>query len=225
MNLADGRAKRRWGGAGLAVALAVSAASAAVANASPATSRPPGTDTRLAKSVTAAAHRFGLSPALLLAVMRVESAGDPRAVSRAGAMGLMQIMPDTWAELRHRYGLGADPFDVRDNVMAGAASLRELYDRFGAPGFLIAYNAGPRRYAERLVLGRPLPKETRAYLAALAPFVGEDAAVSARVDPKSWTQAPLFPGASPRPSSANSTSIGGPIDPLFISLSNPGPRP
>ena len=57
----------------------------------------------------------------------------------------MQIMPATWGQLRARYGLGPDPFDVRDNIMAGAAYLRELHDRYGSPGFLAAYNAGPGR--------------------------------------------------------------------------------
>ena len=75
--------------------------------------------------------------------MRVESLGDPLALSPKGAMGLMQIMPDTWSELRSRYGLGADPYDPHDNIIAGAAYLRELHDRYGERGFLAAYNAGP----------------------------------------------------------------------------------
>ncbi len=121
--------------------------------------------------VEEAARRFAIPAAWISAVMRVESAGNPRAISHAGAMGLMQVMPRTYDEVRARYGLGADPFHPRDNVMAGAAYLRELYDRFGAPGFLAAYNAGPERYARRLVDGRPLPLETRKYLAALAPVI------------------------------------------------------
>jgi soluble lytic murein transglycosylase-like protein len=86
-------------------------------------------------------------------------------------MGLMQIMPKTWTELRARYGLGADPFDPRDNILAGAAYIRELYDRCGAPGFLAAYNAGPGRYERHLATGRPLPDETQAYVATLAPMI------------------------------------------------------
>jgi soluble lytic murein transglycosylase-like protein len=121
--------------------------------------------------IAEAAQRFAIPRAWISAVMRVESAYDPRAVSRAGAMGLMQVMPATYGELRARHGLGEDPFHPRDNVMAGAAYLRELYDRFGAPGFLAAYNAGPERYAQHLAHGRPLPLETRRYLAVLAPVV------------------------------------------------------
>ncbi len=87
-------------------------------------------------------------------------------------MGLMQIMPKTWTELRARYGLGVDPYDPRDNILAGAAYIRELHDRYGAPGFLAAYNAGPRRYENHLATGRPLPDETQAYVATLAPTIG-----------------------------------------------------
>jgi hypothetical protein len=83
----------------------------------------------------------------------------------------MQIMPKTWQELRARYGLGADPYDPRDNILAGAAYLRELHDRFGSPGFLAAYNVGPTRYAEHLATGAALPAETENYVAMLAPII------------------------------------------------------
>ena len=95
-------------------------------------------------------------------------------------MGLMQIMPETWAELRLRYGLGNDPYDPHDNILAGTAYLRELRDRYGSPGFLAAYNAGPARYEEHLA-GRPLPAETQAYLQKLAPVIGSDIAASSAV--------------------------------------------
>jgi soluble lytic murein transglycosylase-like protein len=75
--------------------------------------------------------------------MRVESDGKQRARSSKGAMGLMQIMPGTWSDLHARYGLGADPYDIHDKILAGAAYIRELHDRYGTPGFLAAYNAGP----------------------------------------------------------------------------------
>jgi hypothetical protein len=84
-------------------------------------------------------------------------------------MGLMQLMPDTYEEMRQRHGLGHDPHDPRDNILAGTAYLRALYERFGFPGLFAAYNAGPGRYQERLTGGRPLPVETRAYLARLDP--------------------------------------------------------
>ncbi|MCV0368943.1 lytic transglycosylase domain-containing protein [Filomicrobium sp.] len=143
-----------------------------------------------------AARRFGVPEAWIRAVMRVESRGNVRAISPMGAMGLMQIMPDTWAELRARYGLGSDPFDPRDNILAGAAYLREMHDRYGSPGFLAAYNAGPGRYEDYRDRGRPLPAETRAYVAMLTPAIGGSDLASpvtvAAADPLAWTRAPLF---------------------------------
>lgn len=121
----------------------------------------------IAQFVAEASKRFALSEPLIRAVVRVESASDPRARSAKGAIGLMQIMPATWTELQGRYGLGADPYDPHDNIMAGAAYLRELHDRFGKPGFLAAYNAGPRRYQEHLATGGALPEETLKYVAAV----------------------------------------------------------
>jgi soluble lytic murein transglycosylase-like protein len=145
-----------------------------------------------AASVREASLRFGVPAAWIAAVMRAESFGNPRAVSPKGAMGLMQIMPRTWPALRARYRLGADPFDPRDNLLAGAAYLRELFDRYGPAGFLAAYNAGPARWEDHLATGRPLPAETRTYLARLAPTVGGEAAPLAAAV-RSWTQAALFP--------------------------------
>src|SRR5262249_14577053 len=127
------------------------------------------------------------------------------AVSLTGAMGLMQIMPDTWADLRYRHGLGVDPFDPRDNILAGAAYLRELHDRYGSTGFLAAYNAGPKRYEEYLATGRELPSETQLYVAILAPMIGETQgggtlAITRRAIP--WQEAALFTARGPRGSSA-----------------------
>ncbi len=149
----------------------------------------------IADYIAEAARRFGIPAAWIWAVMGAESAGDARAVSHKGAMGLLQIMPDTWSALRTRYGLGRDPFDPRDNILAGAAYLREMHDRYGSPGFLAAYNAGPQRYDEYLAGGRALPAETRAYVATLAPLVGGEPFESVTAiapDPLAWTRSPLF---------------------------------
>jgi soluble lytic murein transglycosylase-like protein len=121
--------------------------------------------------VTEASMRFGVPEQWIRAVMHVESRGKLRARSQKGAMGLMQIMPKTWAELSARYGLGADPFDPHDNIVAGTAYIRELHDRYGTPGFLAAYNAGPGRYESHLATDRPLPDETQVYVATLAPMI------------------------------------------------------
>jgi hypothetical protein len=130
--------------------------------------------------VEEASRRFGVPVHWIRAVIDVESAGDARARSPKGAMGLMQIMPDAWADLRLRYELGNDPYDPRDNILAGTAYLRELRDRYGSPGFLAAYNAGPARYEEHPA-GRALPTETQAYLQKLVPVIGSDIAASSAV--------------------------------------------
>ncbi|MGE3774749.1 MAG: lytic transglycosylase domain-containing protein, partial [Gammaproteobacteria bacterium] len=150
---------------------------------------------RIQRFVAEAALRFGIPASWITAIMQAESRGDVRAVSPKGAMGLMQIMPQTWADLRSRYGLGANPFDPHDNILAGAAYLRELHDRYGAAGFLAAYNAGPGRYEDYLASSRPLPVETQAYVAALAPLLREDGSapgtfVAAII--RSWSSSPLF---------------------------------
>ncbi|MEI3853607.1 MULTISPECIES: DUF736 family protein [unclassified Ensifer] len=156
----------------------------------------PATGGPYATHVNDAARRFAIPTSWIRSVMRVESAGEVHALSRSGAMGLMQIMPDTWAELGARHHLGDDPYDPRDNILAGAAYLREMHDRYGAPGFLAAYNAGPARYDEYLRSGRPLPAETRAYVAAIAPLLGVGDLPSATTprasDETTWWQAPLF---------------------------------
>ncbi|MGG6892283.1 lytic transglycosylase domain-containing protein [Rhizobium sp. BR 315] len=133
-------------------------------------------DDPYATHIAEASLRFGIPVEWIRAVMRIESAGNPRAISSAGAIGLMQIMPDTWAELRARYGLGKDPFDPRDNILAATGYLSELHSRYGSPGFLAAYNAGPKRY-EASLAGRPLPAETRAYLSVLAPIIDGKASI------------------------------------------------
>lgn len=150
-----------------------------------------------AAHIAEASRRFGIPEHWIRAVLRTESAGDVRAVSSAGAMGLMQVMPDTWAELRARYRLGGDPYDPRDNILAGAAYLREMFDRYGNVGaMLAAYNAGPGRYDEYLATGRTLPSETRAYVAALAPVLSGELAPEVRTavapPPPDWRDAPLF---------------------------------
>lgn len=117
--------------------------------------------------ISEASQRFAIAPDWIRSIQSIESAGDIHARSSKGAMGLMQIMPATWAELRERYNLGSDPYNPRDNILAGTAYLRELLDRYGSPGVFAAYNAGPSRYEEHLA-GGSLPGETRAYVAKLA---------------------------------------------------------
>lgn len=123
--------------------------------------------------VTEAARRFAMPEAWILRVISAESAGMTHMNgapirSRVGAMGLMQLMPATWATMRTAHGLGADPDDPRANILAGTAYLRMMYDRFGYPGLFGAYNAGPGRYAAHRSRGAGLPLETRDYMAKIA---------------------------------------------------------
>lgn len=199
-----------------------------------------------AAPVAEAARRFGLPEGWIWAVMRAESRGDPRALSPVGAMGLMQIMPATWATLTARYGLGPDPYDVRANIHAGAAYLREMLDRYGDLGTaLAAYNAGPGRVDDWRAGTRSLPAVTRAYVDRITSTVDVSAIPPASVTPLSppvtWRNAGLFimrgDGAStataaaanaqpigsdtalPRPVSAQPPPS---IHPLFIPLSGGG---
>ena len=132
--------------------------------------------------------------------MRVESGGNAFAVSQKGAIGLMQVMPATYATLRRPLGLGADPFVPRDNVMAGGMYLRLLIDRYGWPGALAAYNAGPARLDAFLTRGRALPAETVAYLLRFAPSraVSTIGVASVRAWPSSVTASGV-PAPSPKP--------------------------
>jgi len=141
-----------------------------------------------------ASRRFSIPALWIRSVMQVESGGDAQALSPKGAMGLMQVMPETYTALRQEFGLGADPYQPRDNIMAGAAYLREMLDVYGTSGFLAAYNAGPARYAEHLAMGEPLPDETQIYLARLDPMLSgaQIDSISATTNPVTWMTAPLF---------------------------------
>jgi hypothetical protein len=121
-----------------------------------------------------ASAKYDIPQTWVRSLMRVESGGreyqnGDLITSGAGAMGLMQVMPGTYDELRDRYNLGDDPFDPHDNIMAGVAYMREMYDLYGSPGFLAAYNAGPSRLDDYLANVRPLPDETRRYVAMIGP--------------------------------------------------------
>jgi hypothetical protein len=127
-----------------------------------------------------AATRFDMPHTWIRAVMRAESGGrlykanGDLITSHAGAMGLMQVMPGTYEELRARHDLGEDPFHPRDNILAGTAYMREMYDIYGSPAFLAAYNAGPARLDDYLTNHRGLPDETRNYVRKIAPSLDRE---------------------------------------------------
>jgi SLT domain-containing protein len=158
--------------------------------------------------IAEAAQRFELPASWIRAVLKAESNGDPRAISPKGAMGLMQVMPDTWAELRVRHRLGGNPYDPHDNIVAGSAYIRALYDRYGSPGWIAAYNAGPGRY-EASLRGRPLPNETRSYVATVAPNLDRGVTTIAAIDRFAWTRAPLFIAQPERTSGSDPATAEG----------------
>lgn len=168
---------------------------------------------------SAAAARFELPEAWVLAVIEAESGGRTEiggrpTTSHAGAMGLMQIMPRTWASLRAAYRLGSNPHDPADNIVAGTAYLRAMYDRFGYPGLFAAYNAGPGRYGEYVARGRPLPRETRDYVARI---LGRDDAFarSARSSPDTGSNDAAPPGANVGAGGVAHPPVR-PADPIFL---------
>lgn len=155
-------------------------------------------DQIIAAAIDEAAGRFSLPGSWIRIVMDQESGGRTRAVSAKGAMGLMQLMPATWRDINNELALGDDPFEPRANILAGSAYLRRMYDRYGAPGFLAAYNAGPARYERYLAGTASLPIETQNYVWRLAPRLGNGGAPPVSLQAPDWRSSALFisPGAS-----------------------------
>lgn len=191
---------------------------AAILLGSPAVARPLD---RWSNYIAEASDRFGVPEEWIRRVIRAESGGRTTLngnpiTSRAGAMGLMQLMPRTWAEMRVTHRLGPDPHDPRDNILAGTAYLRAMYVRFGYPGLFAAYNAGPSRYAEHLAIGRRLPAETVAYVAAVGG--------TSRRRPATLSEKPRSSGVFVAPSDAKSNgtatppTLPGPTS-IFVRLS------
>lgn len=185
--------------------------------------RPVACGTERWQSFIAEASSFtGVPQRWIHTVMRVESAGcdvtDGRpTTSVAGAMGLMQLMPKTWRELKARLGLGDDPHDPHDNILAGAAYLRQLYDRYGSPGAFAAYHAGPVRYEEYLKNDRPLPEATLEYLTRLQQFDEPIATRRAALPPQENTSSATLFIAHRRAESSAESQVGRRIhDSLFV---------
>lgn len=172
-----------------------------------------------------AANRFGLPATWLDAVILAESAGcevmdGSPTTSSAGAMGLMQIMPETWATYRARLRLGDDPYGAHDNIMAGAAYLSELYSRFGYGGFLAAYQAGPKRYKEFLDDGRPLPRQTVDYIARVYRAIQRiDSRPAVPQSPDSPAASALFVALAAPQSTSNRSLVDRLDTRLFVQLS------
>ncbi|MDD2878506.1 MAG: lytic transglycosylase domain-containing protein [Acidiphilium sp.] len=174
-----------------------------------------------------ASARFDVPTKWIRQVMRVESGGHEYmnghlTVSYAGAMGLMQLEPETYREMAARYGLGPDPYNPYNNIMAGTAYIHEMYQIYGSPGFLAAYNAGPGRLDDYLDYKQSLPNQTRQYVAMIAPNIAGvyPASQSAAVDVAMNTlPAQIRPGMRPGAENASTESLNA------TQLASNGPLP
>ena len=174
----------------------------------------------LSSYVEDASKRFALPAKWIWAVMQQESAGKRLALSPKGAMGLMQLMPQTWRLMQQQHNLGADPYDAKDNILAGAAYLREMHDRFGTDGFLAAYNAGPGRFDAHLKTGHPLPDETINYVAKISQRLDFSTSIKPRERheiPHDDDDGALFVASSTDPFSSKNASALKPTERVFNS--------
>ena len=170
----------------------------------------------VAPFVHEASQKTGVPEPVIWAVLGAESAGNLRATSPKGALGLMQLMPKTWSMLRGDLGLGSDIFDPHDNIIAGTYYLRYLYDRYGWDGIFAAYNAGPGRYESHRDLAQSLPAETQAYIVRISEKLGgkryEFAPRATVAKAVLWTETTLF---------IADTDDGSTSAPGFVSTSTP----
>ena len=131
-----------------------------------------------------ASRRFKVPAKWISAVIRQESGGrtmmgeNMPIISAAGAEGVMQVMPGTYREMAAQYGLGNDPFNPHDNIYAGTAYLKWLHRKYGYPAMFAAYNAGPGAVEDHLNGGRPLPAETKGYIASIGKMLGDKTVVN-----------------------------------------------
>jgi len=131
------------------------------------------------KFIDEAAKRFGVPRDWIIEVMRQESGGrtvlhgDLPITSVKGAMGLMQVMPATYRDMRNDHGLADDAYDPRNSVLAGTAYLKFLHRKYGYPALFAAYNTGPGNLEANLLGKRNLPQETMAYLANIRIRLGD----------------------------------------------------
>jgi hypothetical protein len=136
--------------------------------------------------ISQASRRFNVPKPWIRAVMARESGGRTMLgegqpiVSRAGAVGLMQVLPETYDQMAQQHQLGANPFNARDNIMAGTAYLRWLHQKYGYPAMFAAYNAGPGKLEDHLQHGVRLPAETRAYVGVITRTLRGDKSESAK---------------------------------------------
>jgi len=128
--------------------------------------------------VQEASKKFGMPAAWIRVVIQMESGGrtmiaeNKPITSKVGAVGLMQLMPDTYKDMQKQYKLGGNPFNPHDNIIAGAAYLKWLHGKYGFPAMFVAYNDGPGNLEAKQHKGRALPAETRNYVSKICATLG-----------------------------------------------------
>jgi hypothetical protein len=169
-----------------------------------------------------ASRRFKISTDWIKAVIRVESGGrtlsddNQPITSTAGAMGIMQVMPATYQDMRQAYSLGDDPHDPRDNILAGTAYLRWLEERYGYPKMFAAYNAGPATLEAQSAGKRKLPKETRDYLKRVYAILG----IEEPTAPEEPVQPATVVATLTRPGGTKVTIDGSTVDKIRAAFPN-----
>lgn len=148
-----------------------------------------------------ASARFSIPEKWIRTIISIESGGHTTwfgkpITSNAGAMGVMQLEPGTYKEVSARNGLGANPYDVRDNILAGTAYLRELYNKYGYPRLFEAYNAGPGVLDQHMMRGMRLPAETVNYVRMAVLGTGSPAAAKKAVAEAQYVRAKAKPTAA-----------------------------
>jgi len=144
--------------------------------------------------VAEASKRIHVPVEWIRAIIRMESGGRTMMAenlpitSDMGAMGIMQVLPQTYADMQQQYGLGTDPYDPHDNVIAGTAYLKWLYGKYGNPGMFAAYNDGPGNLDAFLTQRRDLPDETHNYVNGISKMLGQPATQFARITTVQFTR-------------------------------------
>ena len=177
---------------------------------------------RCTPHIKEASRRFKVSTDWIKAVIRVESAGrtlsddNQPITSTAGAMGIMQVMPETYQDMREAYGLGGNPHDPRDNILAGTAYLRWLQEKYGYPKMFAAYNAGPATFEAQAAGKRKLPKETRDYVKRVYAILG----IEEPTAPIQPAQPTTVIATLTRPGGTKVTIDGGTVDKIRAAFPN-----
>lgn len=177
--------------------------------------------------VNALSAKYGIDPNFVRRIMQQESGGRTHdkngnpLTSSAGAIGPMQVMPGTFADMARRYGIKGGITDPDANIEAGVAYLSEQMKRFGnETAAAAAYNAGPERVKQNIASGKPLPAETKNYVASIAAMERQQAQAPAGGEQKVNVTVTLG-GNVPEGTTASAQTVAGTSIPTRIEYAMP----